>query len=266
MYKGICIKCTVSFILFIAITAAAFFFVWKNVFAQGSVVINEIAWAGTVESASEEWIELWNSAQSPVSLAGWKLTAEDGTPSIALAGTIPAQGFFVLRRGEKTKSASIADQFYKGALNNAGENVALYNAKGMLIDEIQSTNGWLAGDAKTRSTLARFGNAWRSGVPDGTPGKENMFQGGALPEKTSEALTKNDNTLENRAVAITLYSVADFNNALRLRTERAIIFRPFLTFGTILALAGMGYVVFIRAKKNWLKLLPWVKNSGKILR
>lgn len=279
MYKGICIKCTVSFILFIAITTAVFFFVWKNVSAasdavdaQGSIVINEVAWAGTAESASKEWIELWNGGQSPVALSGWKLTAEDGTPSVTLTGTIPAQGFFVLTRGEKTKSgaattnsALTANQFYKGALNNAGENLALYDAKGTLMDEIQGISSWPAGDAPTRSTLARFGNTWRSGVPDGTPGEENAFQGSVMLEKTGESFMKNDNTAENRAVEITPYSIADFNNALRLRTERAVTFRPFLTFGAILALAGMGYIIFIRAKKNWLKLLPWGKNSGRIL-
>ena len=54
---------------------------------------------------------------------------------------------------------------------------------------------------------------------------------------------------QDYAVEITPYSVADFNNALRSRTERAVTFRPFLTFGAILTLAGIGYIAFLRVKK-----------------
>ncbi|PIP24309.1 MAG: hypothetical protein COX35_01265, partial [Candidatus Nealsonbacteria bacterium CG23_combo_of_CG06-09_8_20_14_all_37_18] len=32
------------------------------------VVINEIAWMGTVNLANDEWIELYNNAESPISL------------------------------------------------------------------------------------------------------------------------------------------------------------------------------------------------------
>jgi len=32
------------------------------------VLINEIAWMGTAVSANNEWIELWNGTDSPLSL------------------------------------------------------------------------------------------------------------------------------------------------------------------------------------------------------
>ena len=34
----------------------------------GCVVINEVAWAGTVASSADEWIELYNNTSSPVDL------------------------------------------------------------------------------------------------------------------------------------------------------------------------------------------------------
>src|SRR5687768_7277490 len=66
------------------------------------VVVNEIAWMGTSTSTADEWIELFNNTPSAINLAGWSLTAADGTPSIALSGSIPAGGFFLLERTDDT--------------------------------------------------------------------------------------------------------------------------------------------------------------------
>lgn len=41
---------------------------------QGSVVISEIAWAGSAYDPTAEWIELANIGTSPVDLAGWRLS------------------------------------------------------------------------------------------------------------------------------------------------------------------------------------------------
>src|SRR5258707_13887588 len=62
------------------------------------VVLNEIAWMGTLASANDEWIELVNNTSSAINLTGWTLTAADGTPSIVLSGGIPAGGYFLLER------------------------------------------------------------------------------------------------------------------------------------------------------------------------
>ncbi|MCI0610803.1 MAG: lamin tail domain-containing protein, partial [Anaerolineae bacterium] len=74
-----------------------------------SVIINEVAWAGTTAAlTSDEWIELYNPGASPVNLAGWVLKSPDGTPTIALTGTIPADGFFLLERTDDTTVSDIA--------------------------------------------------------------------------------------------------------------------------------------------------------------
>ena len=90
------------------------------------VVLNEIAWMGTLTSASDEWIELFNNSGADIDLAGWTLTAADGTPSIVLSGTIPAGGHFLLERtDDSTIPAVPADQIYTGALTNSGEVLEL---------------------------------------------------------------------------------------------------------------------------------------------
>jgi cardiolipin synthase len=94
----------------------------------GEVVINEVAWMGTAASTYDEWIELKNNTDQDVDLNGWTLAAEDGTPSIALTGTIPANGYYLLERTDDTTVNNIpADQIYTGDLNNSSEVLILRN-------------------------------------------------------------------------------------------------------------------------------------------
>ena len=93
------------------------------------VVINEIAWAGTQANANAEWIELYNSTSADIDLSGWTLTATDGTPNIALSGTISAGAYFLLERSADTAISDIpADLIYTGALANTGETLQLRDA------------------------------------------------------------------------------------------------------------------------------------------
>ena len=65
-------------------------------FADASVVINEISWMGTSNSAQDEWIELYSD--SGANLEGWILKTVDDAMSIPLSGSIPAGGYFVCPR------------------------------------------------------------------------------------------------------------------------------------------------------------------------
>ncbi|HEC21057.1 MAG TPA: hypothetical protein ENI70_00910, partial [Candidatus Peregrinibacteria bacterium] len=49
---------------------------------------------GTSASTDDEWLELKNNTEQEVDLTGWELRAQDGTPSIALVGSVSANGFF----------------------------------------------------------------------------------------------------------------------------------------------------------------------------
>ena len=120
---------------------------------NGDLVISEVAWMGTTTSANDEWIELHNPTDNPVDLTGWTLTAIDGTPSIALAGTVPALGHFLLERTDDTSVPGIAaDQIYSGALGNGGEHLLLQDGGGTVIDEVDA---WHAGDNSTKATMHR---------------------------------------------------------------------------------------------------------------
>ncbi|MCI0552200.1 MAG: lamin tail domain-containing protein, partial [Anaerolineae bacterium] len=129
------------------------------------MIINEVAWAGTTAAlTSDEWIELYNPGASPVNLAGWVLKSPDGTPTIALTGTIPADGFFLLERTDDTTVSDIAaDQIYSGDLGNSNEILQLLDPSNRLIDSANSNSGfWPAGSSITFGSMER-----RTGMTDG---------------------------------------------------------------------------------------------------
>ncbi len=146
------------------------------------VVINEIAWMGTEVSYNNEWIELYNNTNFPIDLAGWVLKAVDETPKINLTGVIPVNSFYLLERtNDETVPNISADQIYTGALKNEGENLELFDNFGNLIDSINSSSGWFAGDNSTKQTMERINslvvssttNWGTSRNPGGTPKVKN---------------------------------------------------------------------------------------------
>ncbi|HEY5902294.1 MAG TPA: lamin tail domain-containing protein, partial [Anaerolineales bacterium] len=129
-----------------------------------SVIINEIAWAGTDASAIDQWIELYNVTNSAINLEGWRLRALDGEPNIALKGLIPPRGFFLLERGHDTTVSDIpADQLYNGALSTTVERLYLYNPAGAIAD-YANTYGtkWLAGSTNGNRSMERRGSIYDS--------------------------------------------------------------------------------------------------------
>ena len=122
-----------------------------------SLVINEVAWAGTAASSSDEWIELYNPGSSPIILAGWILRATDGTPTINLTGTIPAGGFFLLERTDNdTVSDIAADQIFTGDVGNTSEIFHLLDPSNRLIDTANTNGGtWPAGSSFTYGSMER---------------------------------------------------------------------------------------------------------------
>ncbi|MEA2081321.1 MAG: lamin tail domain-containing protein, partial [Elusimicrobiota bacterium] len=121
------------------------------------VVINEIAWMGTAASTYDEWIELYNNTGSTVSLTNWTLEAADGTPSITLSGSIAPYGYFLLERTDNNTVSDItADQIYSGSTENGGEDFQLKDSSDTLIDQVDCSSGWFAGDNTNKITMERI--------------------------------------------------------------------------------------------------------------
>ncbi len=132
----------------------------------GSVLINEIAWAGTHASSGDEWIELYNPGEAAIPLEGWLLT-DGGDIAVLLQGTLSPGGYYLLERTDDSTIINIeADLIYSGSLSNSGESLSLHDAAGALIDSANASGGsWPAGSAAARDSMERGGGGgsnWRS--------------------------------------------------------------------------------------------------------
>lgn len=142
-------------------------------FARAQIVINEIAWMGTSESANAEWIELYNNSDKSVVLDGWVIHAHDGNPKINLVGSIGPDEYYLLERtSDESVPTVLADSIYSGSLSNTGERLQLIDAKGVMVDDLDfSSSGWPAGDNTTKATMQRNGDSWITAAA--TPGAKN---------------------------------------------------------------------------------------------
>jgi hypothetical protein len=126
-----------------------------------SVIINEVAWMGTLASAEDEWIELYNTRSTSINITGWTITATGSTFSITLAGTIPANGYFLIERSDNNTVSDIAaDQiFTTGSLTDTGMALNLRTASNEPIDSANGNGGvWPDGNPTTKCSMERRGS------------------------------------------------------------------------------------------------------------
>jgi hypothetical protein len=133
-------------------------------YPPGSILINEIAWAGTHASSSDEWIELLNTTDEDVDLVGWSLD-DGGDLHITLAGSISAHSYYLLERSDDSTVADVpAHLIYGGTLSNSGEHLQLLDPAGQLVDSAnQDGGGWPAGNSSRRYSMERRGDGDRHG-------------------------------------------------------------------------------------------------------
>lgn len=153
--------------LFLVILATILLFTIPWI-ANAAVVINEVAWMGGPASASDEWIELYNDGADSISLAGWKLAAEDGAPLISLSGSIPAGGFYIMERTDDDSApGATADKIYTGDLANVGETLKLLDGDTVIVDTVIGGSNWeaIGGNNTTKDTPQRqFDGTWLTGI------------------------------------------------------------------------------------------------------
>jgi len=146
-----------------------------------SVVINEIAWMGSNKSYRDEWIELYNPLPSPVKIDGWVLKTAGRGLNLSLKGLVPARSFFLIAR-QNTDFSRHPDFPLKGFLSNKGGKLMLLTAEGSLADQVDCSQGWFAGDNKTKQTMERVSfsspgwlrESWaHSASAGGTPREQN---------------------------------------------------------------------------------------------
>jgi hypothetical protein len=161
-------------------------------FATGKIIINEIAWMGApvdgVDAKQEwryEWIELYNVGDAAVGLDGWKveLHREDLDFEVALYGAVAAGEYFLIGASDKISGVDVNYASLAGKFVNAGQRVVLRNANGNIADEIDTKDGWFAGDNDSKLTMER-----RFADRDASDAKNwgtSLISGGTPKEKNS---------------------------------------------------------------------------------
>lgn len=127
------------------------------------VVINEVAWVGSSANSLDEWIELYNTTGSAISLTGWKIVDDNGAQTYNLSGTIPANGYYLIERTANSTSVT-GDLTIAGiSLANTGDTLELQNAAGTRVEIVNTAGGaWFAGTTSGYYSMERI-NAAGSG-------------------------------------------------------------------------------------------------------
>ena len=148
----------------------------------GSVVVNEIAWMGTVNSAQDEWIEI--AGPLGTNLDGWKLSTADGGTNIMLSGTVGSGGYFLIERTDDTTIPDVGADLvavFGSGLGNTGEILILQDDQGNEIDRVDGSSNWaIGGNNTTKETLQRTSSGWTTATA--TPRAENNAGGAAAQE------------------------------------------------------------------------------------
>lgn len=158
--------------------------------ATAAVIINELMPdpSPVVALPDAEYIELYNTTNQPINLAGWKLT--DGSSTATLpAITIAANGYAVFCANADTASfvgiATVKGLSSWPSLNNSGDNVSLLFTDGSVIDNVQYDLSWYKDGTKDdggfsleriNPTTPCSGAAnWKASnsLDGGTPGQQN---------------------------------------------------------------------------------------------
>jgi hypothetical protein len=145
------------------------------------VVINELAWAGSSSSSSDEWIELLNTTTEDIDLTGWQITKNTGSEIVMIdivtnpdpfANIISANGYFLISHydkdhdfdpdpnEEKLSVLNITPNLIDGdiTLSNSNLSIKLYHGAkdsgGVLIDTAWDGSAPL-GDSSAKTSMER---------------------------------------------------------------------------------------------------------------
>lgn len=153
-----------------------------------SIAINEINYSSDPNNDCGDWVELYNTSNTPIDLSGWILKDDDDANGYIFAnGTlIPNGGYLVVCRDQKLFT-NVFPQVHNlvGNLNfglsSVSDVVRLYNKDHYLVDSVAYTADipwpYLSAQQTLSLTNALVNNAlpnfWEPSAGSGTPGRAN---------------------------------------------------------------------------------------------
>lgn len=161
------------------------------------VVFNEVMYHPADTDTRGEWIELRNLLSVDMDLSGWSLRG--GADYVFPEGTkVPADGYLLLAADTAAWAGSPVANLrgpFTGTLDNAGEEIRLYNNSDRLMDVLRygDSGEWPSAADGAGPSLAKRDPYWTSGDPSnwvasaglrGTPGVDNWPTFDSMPQTT----------------------------------------------------------------------------------
>ena len=121
---------------------------------DAGIVITEIMPnPGAVSDSYGEWIEIHNTTDSTIDIAGWMIK-DAGSDEHVISNdamsilVVPGDYFIMARNGnEALNGGLVADYAYTGfTLSNSEDEIILTDAAGAVVDEVHYTNAWVFGN------------------------------------------------------------------------------------------------------------------------
>lgn len=171
---------------------------------RAAVFISEVAWMGTDESGSCEWIELYNDGSEAIDLSTWSLRIDNPGSSKTIlfneSGSvryqgIASRGFYLLARKSASCSPPVADSLvdwlgsFGNGISNDGAKLTLLEGV-QEVDSVDALSGWKASGVGGTNTVPKktpqyTGSAWFEASP--TPRSTNSAPAEPeLPEQEEE--------------------------------------------------------------------------------
>jgi len=181
-------------------------------------IFSEVAWMGSPpqngETASQasnnEWVELANVSKTAISLSGWSILGRDEKIEILFdrEEQLHPGAYYLLERTDDDSVRGIAaEKIYTGSLSNGGEWLRLFDDTCSLVDEVNATLGWPAGDNASKRTLERDekGTLWyTSALPGGTPKAKNSEPASTQSFATSTSTAAGSSSLQKFGVSVSI--------------------------------------------------------------
>jgi len=217
--------------------------------ADRGLVINEIHCNPDDETELVEFVELYNAGSEAVDLSGWYF--DDGlTYAFALGTILPAGEYLLVAEdpdhihakwssGRWSLDAERVLGPYEGRLNNDGERIALCNAVGQLVDEVEYEVGFPwptvgdpipAGTVGTANSMQlvnpgfdnRIAISWRSSEP--TPmGPNSEVRANNMRPFLREVEHEPERPKASDAVTVTV-KVTDANGVIGVSLEYLVVY------------------------------------------
>ena len=122
---------------------------------DAGIVITEIMPnPGAVSDSYGEWIEIHNTTDSTIDIAGWMIK-DAGSDEHVISNdamsilVVPGDYFIMARNGnEALNGGLVADYAYTGfTLSNSEDEIILTDTAGAVVDEVHYTNAWAFGNS-----------------------------------------------------------------------------------------------------------------------